>query len=93
MVGYFTLPEIAQAPCPIGRTFVEARRTCATTACPLFREAPLTCNAAWLDAVRRAAIEVDDKTPAKAKAAAEVLREPEKWGVERRYYCGLGGRA
>lgn len=92
MHGAMTLEEAVEAPCPVGRTFVEAHATCILHACPLFRRMPRVCDHAWQEAVKRHAAEIDDKTPGRSKAAAAVTADPAAFGLVDRFYCGMGGR-
>lgn len=84
--------EMADLLCPQAKLFGEPTGTCHGRRCALFREADLPTDSAWLAALTKLAAEIEDKTPAKVKAAKMILADPEKYGLERVYYCGLGGK-
>lgn len=84
-----------KALCPLARTFADARANphCRGADCAAYRIAPLqTSHPLWRPAVKAVAEEIGDKSPAKAKAAAIVAENPEKYGMSTTDgYCGLGG--
>lgn len=83
--------EMRRLDCPQARMFAAPIPNCRAHACPLFREAdPIT--PAWIAAVQRVAAEIGDTTPNKSKAAKIVTADPEAHGVERVFFCGLGGK-
>ena len=86
-----TEAEMATLLCPQAKLFGEPTSTCRTGRCAIFREAdPIT--PAWIRAVQKVAVEIGDKSPGHPKAAKIVSADPEAHGVERLYYCGLGGK-
>jgi hypothetical protein len=68
------------------------RPKCCNLDCPLFREMPMTTTPAWVEAVKRVALETGEKNPAKPEAVRAVAADPEAHGLAREYYCGLGGK-
>ncbi len=81
--------------CPFARTFAvkTAEPTCRAGGCPLWRWLPRTCDEGWKQLLKQVAAEIGDKSPAKAKAAAEIATYPEKYGqLPDRGYCGAGGK-
>ncbi len=91
--GAMPLGALMAMACPVARTRPGALAPlCTGRECPLLREVPMTCNAAWKDAVQRVAAEIDDKTPGKTNAARAVAGDPEAHGLVREFFCGLGGR-
>lgn len=91
--GAMPLIDMEGMPCPIARSRAGATNfSCIGVNCPLLREMPMTCNSAWLDAVKAKAVEIGDKTAAKTEAARKVAADPEGHGLTRLFYCGLGGR-
>jgi hypothetical protein len=89
--NYRTKPEMSQVDCPQSKVFAEPAGNCRLSYCPLFREGdPIT--PAWTAAVAKLAGEIEDKTPGRTKAAKMVTEDPEAYGVERVYYCALGGK-
>lgn len=89
--NYLTESEMSRMPCPQAKLFAETREMCRRHHCPLFRQAFPT-DSQWLADVARVAAEIGDKSPGKAAAAKALLMDPEAHGVERVYYCGLGGK-
>lgn len=91
--GAFTLGDAAQYECPIARTMPgPLHPMCRSLGCTLFREMPMTTTPAWAEAVKRVAVEIGEKNPAKPEAARTVAADPEAHGLVRLYFCGLGGR-
>ena len=84
---------IIQRACPIAKSRSgPLTMECGGHMCLLLREMPMTCNSAWLEAVKAKAVEIGDKTAAKTEAARAVAADPEAHGLARLFYCGLGGR-
>jgi hypothetical protein len=91
--GAFTIEASAEYYCPIAKSRPsQIGPVCVNRGCVLFREMPMTCNSAWLEAVKSKAVEIGDKTAAKTEAARAVAADPEGHGLDRLFYCGLGGK-
>jgi hypothetical protein len=89
--NYRTSVEMASSHCPQSKMFAEPQVTCRLGDCPLFREGdPIT--PAWTAAVAKLAVEIEDKSFGRTKAAKMVTEDPEAYGVERVFYCALGGK-
>lgn len=90
-----TRQALKQVACPIARTFKEGdTTTCRGAGCPVWRWAEPKCDPAWVAAVKKAAKEIGDNTPAKAKAAEHVNANRTKYGLQEKHdlgYCGMGG--
>lgn len=68
---------------------------CAGSKCMAWRWQELMADDAWIDAVKKAAVELDDKTPGRSKAAAHVNKNRAEYGLpDKPYlgYCGLAGK-
>ena len=68
---------------------------CAASECMAWRWLPSMCGDAWTSAVAKLAVEINDKTPGKTKAAKMVTANPEAYGLPPRLhrgYCGLAGK-
>lgn len=68
---------------------------CCANNCMAWRWKPLMADDAWTEAVRKAAIDVDDKSHNRAKAAAHVNANRAAYGLPTKPYlgyCGLAGR-
>ncbi len=67
---------------------------CVGSYCMAWRWHPLMADQAWVDAVRKAAEEIGDTTPNRAKAARHVNANRETYGLPTQPfsgYCGLAG--
>lgn len=75
----------------LGPTFAK----CSGDECCHWRWIPnQTTEDRWVEAMRRCAEAIGDKTRNRAKAAAEIVKNPGKWGLSTKPthgYCGLAG--
>tara|TARA_R100001086_G_C11787453_1_gene245318 strand:+ start:86 stop:379 length:294 start_codon:yes stop_codon:yes gene_type:complete len=95
---------ITEKLCPLARTFgaKDLKATCRGGACALYRELPPSAlEPSFQAAVKREmAVLAQEEGKGKAsiayhkKAVANVTKSPERYGVsmERRGFCGLGGK-
>lgn len=68
---------------------------CKGPACMAWRWHPLNVGDAWIAAVQKAAREIGDKTPGRAKAARHVNANRAAYGLPEYPtlgYCGLAGK-
>lgn len=85
-----TIEEAAETGCA---QFAELN--CSGSRCMAWRWQPLMADDAWIEAVRKAAIDIDDKSHNRAKAAAHVNANRAEYGLPTKPYkgyCGLAGR-
>lgn len=74
---------------------VQVNAPCRAYKCMAWRWQELMTDDNWIEAVKKAAFEMDDKTPSRAKAAAHVNKNRALYGLpDRPYrgYCGLAGK-
>ena len=72
----------------------DTARKCRGAWCMAWRWEPLMVNPKWIAAVKTAALEIDDKTPGRHKAAALVNANLAAYGLPPkpfRGWCGLAG--
>lgn len=73
----------------------EAERLCITSGCMAWRYRPHPTDDQWIEAVRKASEELEDKSANRAKAAKHVSQNREKFGlpvIPTHGWCGLAGR-
>ena len=90
MTNAYTIEQAEKLRCC---QFNEAK--CCGSACMAWRWQELMADDNWIEAVRKAAVELDDKTPGRAKAAAHVNKNRALYGLpDQPYlgYCGLAGK-
>lgn len=73
-------------PCPQSRAFAKPQDKCRGAECPAWRWAT---GQVFTDIVKSVAEQIGETSGPKAKAAAIVAADPEKYGCHG--YCGLGG--
>ncbi len=69
---------------------------CVASGCAAWRWQPLMMDAAFIEAAKKAAIEIGDKTPSRSKAVKRVEKNRAKYGLPVKPYrgrCGLAGPA
>jgi hypothetical protein len=67
---------------------------CLGSACMAWRWEPLMTSPAWIEAVKKAAVEINDKSPGRIKAAEHVNANRVVYGLASkpfRGWCGLAG--
>lgn len=96
--------EASKKVCPLlqlammanhGDEFSAGSRNCFASGCLMWRYRPHPADDQWIEAVRKAAEELGDATPNRAKAAKHVSQNREKFGlpiVPTHGWCGLAGR-
>lgn len=76
------------------RCWHDQSSTCIASMCMAWRWVPLMADPGWIAVVKLAATEIGDTTPNKAKAAAHVNANREKYGIPAEPfhgYCGVAG--
>lgn len=69
---------------------------CIASACMAWRWTPITMTDEHIAAVKKAAIDLDDKSASRVKASRDVADNPEKYDLPTkpfRGFCGLAGKS